>query len=224
MRQKLTVFVAVVISFAGLRAITGDLFGLTYPGVWNHTAPDTLAIADSTGIVDTLATPPSPIEEAVLNPQHLPPLPPENIDTETLWLARAIFSETKRPEEQELVAWVIRNRVETSYRGKRTYHDVVLDPYQFSAFAPSNPMRAFYVGLNEQSNVPGWRRALLIANFVRTAPDSLRPFSKWTRHFYSERSMRSDTHPHWASGREPVEPQRKYQIDERRFRFFEGVS
>jgi hypothetical protein len=224
MRQKLTVIVAVVICFAGLMAVTGDLFGLSHPGVWNETAPDTLAVADSVAVADTLSTPVSPVEEALLNPKRLPPLPPDHIDTETLWLARGIFSETKRPEEQELVAWVIRNRVETGYRGKRTYRDVVLDPYQFSAFAPGNPMRDFYIGLDVNSRVPGWRRALQIANFVRTAGDSLRPFSERTRHFFSERSLSSGAHPKWALGREPVQPRRKYQIDARRFRFYEGVS
>ncbi len=61
---------------------------------------------------------------------------PADLEEPTLWLARAIYSETKLPHEQELVAWVVRNRVETAYRGRRTYRAVVLDPYQFSAFQP----------------------------------------------------------------------------------------
>lgn len=48
-------------------------------------------------------------------------------EDEILWLARTIFSETKRPHEQELVAWVVRNRVETGYRGNATYEAAVLD-------------------------------------------------------------------------------------------------
>ncbi|WP_240332831.1 hypothetical protein [Salinibacter ruber] len=50
--------------------------------------------------------------------------PPLNLEGPTLWLARAIYSETKLPHEQELVAWVVRNRVETAYRGRRTYRAV----------------------------------------------------------------------------------------------------
>ncbi|WP_243663594.1 cell wall hydrolase [Rhodothermus marinus] len=85
-------------------------------------------------------------------------MPPEAIDSETLWLARVIYSETKRPEEMELVAWVVRNRVETRFRGKATYRDVVLDPFQFSAFIPYNPRRQYYMRLTPHSRRPAGSR------------------------------------------------------------------
>ena len=142
---------------------------------------------------------------------------------DALWLARVIYSETKRPEEQELVAWVVRNRVETGYRGKRSIKDTVLDPYQFSAFNPQSRARKRYENLTPQHASSNWQRALAIAYGVRGAPDSLRPFPRKTRHFYSERSMVGRRHPDWARGMKPVAPERTFALDERRFRFFEGV-
>ncbi len=162
---------------------------------------------------------------ALQNPRRLEPLEPSLIDEETLWLARCIYSETKRPDEQELVAWVVRNRVESQYRGKRSYQDVVLDPYQFSAFNPSSRKYAHYTALNLDTQDPRWQHAINIAYHVRYAEPSLRPFSRKTRHFYSERSMRgSQTHPQWAAGLEPVTPLRPVELETKRFRFFEGVS
>lgn len=164
------------------------------------------------------------VETLQRNPQRLAPLPVSTIDSETLWLARAIYSETKRPVEMELVAWVIRNRVETGYRGRQTYRDVVLDPFQFSAFNPESGKRWFYANLEPQTDLGSWQRALTIAYRVRLAQPEYRPFSISTRHFYSERSMLGNPHPEWAAGKRPVVPQRSVTIDERRFRFFEGIS
>ena len=155
----------------------------------------------------------------------LKPLPPEFIDEETLWLARCIFSETKRPHEQELVAWVVRNRVETQYRGKSTYRDVVLDPMQFSAFNEGSRKREYYMGLGPDAKVTGWQTALRIAHDVRWSDaEQWRPFSHSTRHFYSEQSMVDAQHPDWASGYNPVAPARDYTIASHRFRFYEGVN
>ncbi|PIQ61025.1 MAG: hypothetical protein COV99_10055 [Bacteroidetes bacterium CG12_big_fil_rev_8_21_14_0_65_60_17] len=171
------------------------------------------------------ASPLKPWEEALLDPRHRKTFRTEDIDSETLWLARAIYSETKRPEEQALVAWVIRNRVETGYRGKRSYQSVVLDPFQFSAFSPTSPKREHYMSLTPAHRVPGWNTALYIAHMVRHADSRHRPFSPRTRHFYSERSMTNAAVPEWAAGRDPVEPEvETIRVDDRRFRFFEGVS
>ncbi len=71
---------------------------------------DTAAIRD-----DSTAIPGFRGRVGIVDVRRLPVLPPQElkkIDNETLWLARCIYSETKRPEEQELVAWVVRNRVE----------------------------------------------------------------------------------------------------------------
>ncbi|MBI5004915.1 MAG: cell wall hydrolase, partial [Candidatus Lloydbacteria bacterium] len=52
-------------------------------------------------------------------------------EKEILWLARGVYSEKKNEEEMRLIAWVIRNRVETKYRGT-TYQEVVTSDKQFS--------------------------------------------------------------------------------------------
>src|SRR5690554_6111993 len=129
---------------------------------------DTAAIRD-----DSTAIPGFRGRVGIVDVRRLPVLPPQElkkIDNETLWLARCIYSETKRPEEQELVAWVVRNRVETRFRGKSTYQEAVLDPYQFSAFIEGTSTRRFYSNLTPMSKYPGWQRALAIAYAVRTLP------------------------------------------------------
>jgi hypothetical protein len=163
------------------------------------------------------------LDELRLHPTRLPLVDASEIDSETLWLARCIYSETKQPIEQELVAWVIRNRVETGYRGKRTYESSILDPYQFSAFIPGSRTRRFYSGLDATSTRAGFQRALAIAHHVRTAGEDRRPFSEETRHFYSERSMVGVKHPAWSKGKQPVAVNRRDEIDPQRFRFFERV-
>ena len=162
-----------------------------------------------------------------LDVRKMKPLPVQQltgIDRETLWLARAVYSETKRPEEMELVAWTIRNRVETSYRGKGSYESVVLDPWQFSAFNHNSPKRSYFTKLSPQSNAEKWQDALTIAHVVKHAPASLRPFSKQTRHYYSERSMVGRKQPAWAVGEQPITPNRPFEVEAKRFRFYENVA
>jgi hypothetical protein len=168
--------------------------------------------------------PMSPFEAALLNPRSFRPLSPSLVDSETVWLARAVFSETKRPEEQILVAWVIRNRVETTFRGKNTYRDVVLDPYQFSAFMTNSADRDYYLSLDAASKDAGWQRTLYIAYNIRHLNDDYRPFSERTRHFYSERSMKDNERPTWVEGRNPLDIAPILDIDQTRFRFYEGIS
>ncbi len=155
--------------------------------------------------------------------EKIEPLPPAVVDQETLWLARCVYSETKRPQEQELVAWVVRNRVETRYRNRTSYESVVLDPYQFSGF---NDGRAkdFYAGLTPHSRARGWQTALRIAYEVRRADSTYRPFPPDTRHFYSEQSLPQPGSPDWADGLTPVLPERDYEIAPHRFRFFADVN
>ncbi|PSQ84935.1 MAG: hypothetical protein BRD42_10715 [Bacteroidetes bacterium QS_3_64_15] len=149
---------------------------------------------------------------------------PAEVDEPTLWLARVIYSETKLRHEQELVAWVVRNRVETAYRGKSTYREVILDPYQFSAFNPGSSKRSLLMHLEPETPLPRWKQALWIAYYVRHADPIYRPFSRQTRHFFSERSMMGRPKPFWARRHRFVSPGRDYQVDERRFRFYEGIS
>lgn len=152
-----------------------------------------------------------------------PAFDPDAVSDDVLWMARCIYSETKQAHEQELVAWVIRNRVETRYRGVESYEGVVLDPYQFSAFNPGYHKRALYTSLTPESQSAGWTRALEIAHEVYHAPAQTRPFAQDTRHFYSERSMVGRRAPRWAEGKRPVQNV-KYQLDPRRFRFFSGIA
>ena len=149
---------------------------------------------------------------------------PAEVDEPTLWLARVIYSETKLRHEQELVAWVVRNRVETAYRGKNTYREVVLDPYQFSAFNPGSSKRSLLMHLEPETPLPRWQQALWIAYYVRHADPIYRPFSRQTRHFFSERSMMGRPKPFWARRHRFVSPGRDYQVDEHRFRFYEEIS
>ena len=213
-------FFSLLILLAGVFAFRGDLLGSPFASEFAETATD----APAPSKPETVALLPQETIEAMLsNPRKVTPLPPEHIDTETLWLARAVYSETKRPEEQELVAWVVRNRVETRYRSQSTYRGVVLDPYQFSAFNPGHRKRSYYLNLTPSSQASGWQRTLALAYAVRHAPATLRPFSKKTRHFYSEQSMIGRRHPKWVEGLQPIQPKRPVQLDVRRFRFYTGV-
>ena len=168
---------------------------------------------------------PAPIEEAAPAPapvaSAVPAFSLEAVDADVLWLARCIYSETKQPDEQELVAWVVRNRVETKYRGKTRYQDVVLDPYQFSAFNKDSHKRRFYSTLTPTSRSRGWTTAIEIAHTVYHADEGTRPFGKKTRHFYSERSMKNQKAPSWAAKKTPVALDRP--IDPDRFRFYDSV-
>ena len=144
-------------------------------------------------------------------------------EQDILWLARCAYSETKRPHEQRLVAWVVRNRVETEYRGRSTYKDIVLDPFQFSAFNPGGPKRGEMLALTLNSQVPGWQKALHVAREVYDASHVERPFNSKTRHFYSEQSMVDRAAPAWARGRRAVTPQ-GVRVEPKRFRFYAGVA
>lgn len=142
-------------------------------------------------------------------------------EEDVLWTARAIYSETKQPHEQELVAWVVRNRLETGYRNRSSYQDVVLDPLQFSAFNPGSPVRSFYMSLDPGDTSRGWKTAIGIARRVVYAHPNARPFDHTVRHFYSEQSMVGRREPVWAKGKDPVELP---HVQEERFRFFADVN
>ena len=163
-----------------------------------------------------------PVATVELTEAPTPAFSPTTVNDDVLWLARCIYSETKRTQEQELVAWVIRNRVETQYRGQSSYRGVVLDPFQFSAFNPGSSVRRHYVGLTPTSQARGWRNALEIAHAVYYAPAETRPFPRQTRHFYSERSMQGGT-PDWARGKTPIRVT-THPIDPRRFRFYASIA
>jgi spore germination cell wall hydrolase CwlJ-like protein len=141
----------------------------------------------------------------------------------TMWLARCIYSESYLEHEQELVAWVVRNRVETRYRGKSKYRSVITDPYQFSAFNDQSITRELLVSMDSTFTGDGWLQAVAVARKVILADPSSRPFPVTVRHFYSEQSLGGAEVPEWATQTEPVEID-DFKIDEKRFRFYNGVS
>jgi hypothetical protein len=211
---------AVIVFLVGMISTGGNLLGNT---VATATLPTGQVEVGEAEVVESAVLDQAVIQDIIDNPQRVTPLPVEKIDTETLWLARVIYSETKRPEEQELVAWAVRNRVETNFRGNESYRAAVLDPFQFSAFNMGDRKRDHYSRLTAKSNAPGFDRALTIAYAVKHADASKRPFGQTVRHFYSERSMVGQRHPNWARDGVKVDPKRSFTLDERRFRFFADV-
>jgi hypothetical protein len=139
---------------------------------------------------------------------------------EILWTARAIYSETKRPHEMRYIAWVVRNRYESGFRGD-TFKDVILHPKQFSAFNKGNPRRSYYLSLQpkDATENPRWHKALHIAKGVIDSPFSWNPLPPNTYHFYSERSMKGKNHPSWRWQLTHVGVE---SIEDKRFRFFKG--
>jgi hypothetical protein len=200
----------------GVVALTLALLLLTFSFVFTAVDRDTLA--ETMPALEAT----SPIQVASVETSAKADYASAAVTDDVLWLARVIYSETKEAHEQELVAWVVRNRVETKYRGASTYKGVVLDPWQFSAFNNNSPKRKHYSTLKEDSQARGWQTAIEIAKQVVHAPAQERPFAVQTRHFYSERSMVGRKAPAWANGQRPVSLDRP--VDPRRFRFFSGIA
>jgi len=98
-------------------------------------------------------------------------------EREVLWATRAVLSETNNPREMLLIANVIRNRVDLGYRGRETAKEVILDPYQFSAFNPGREMRWRYINM-EPKHVSSerWEEAWTAARYAMTAPREVLPF------------------------------------------------
>lgn len=142
-------------------------------------------------------------------------------EEEILWLARAVYSETKIREEQTLVAWVIRNRVEAGYRGN-TYQEVVLAPDQFSGLQPYDRQYRINISLEPDLANPAWQSALAVARAVYFAPDTLRPIPETVFHFYSPISVRQE--PDWIVGSEPVHLVMDTNRNHTRFAFYEGIK
>lgn len=113
-----------------------------------------------------------------------------------LWLARVIYSETKVKEEQIIVAWVVRNRVETDYRGATSYEDVARDPGQFSGLRKVSKLD--YTDTDRRA----WMDTVAIARAVYFADPSLRPIARSVRHFYSPEALVRD--PNWARNKKPA--------------------
>lgn len=182
------------------------------------TFTSTIALQRSATTSEQVVGTPVSLGEIVVTGERAPALTKDEI----LWLARVIYSETKRPHEQELVAWVVRNRVETGYRGNDSYREAALDPYQFSAFNPGSRSRSYHTSLQWDSTEKGFARAVAIAATVAAADAAKRPFAETTRHFYSRQSMVGGRTPNWAVNVAPVKLDRHVEPD--RFRFYANVS
>jgi len=132
------------------------------------------------------------------------------------WMTRALVSETNNTGEMRYLAWVIRNRVERSWRGQDTYKGVILDPYQFSAFNRGRSTRAFFMEMTSENTPFGsrWHEARRIASDVILAERDEKAFS--ATHFYSPVSMKTAA-PKWAWTLKEIEVA---SVDSDRFRFF----
>ncbi|MEK7606389.1 MAG: cell wall hydrolase [Patescibacteria group bacterium] len=141
-----------------------------------------------------------------------------DVNDEVLWLARAVYSESKRAEEQALVAWVIRNRVESTFFPD-TYRDVVLQRGQFSGMHATDAQYWTNISLDYDDESPAWDTALSIARAVYFADAVLRPLPATVLHFYSPMSMLGT--PSWAKDLSPVHSVRDGESV--RFAFFANV-
>lgn len=141
-------------------------------------------------------------------------------EEEILWLARLVYSETKRPDEQVLVAWVVRNRVEAGYKGK-TYKEVAQHDSQFSGLNAFDRNYRHNITRNYGDSGEAWENAVSVARAVYDAPEVLRPFPKTVKHFYSPISVR--VKPTWAKGSEPVQVVKDASNNAVRFAFYDSV-
>ncbi|MEK7120918.1 MAG: cell wall hydrolase [Patescibacteria group bacterium] len=142
-------------------------------------------------------------------------------EEEILWLARIVYSETKRPEEQVLVAWVVRNRVESKYKGT-SYKDVALHDSQFSGLNSFDKNYRYNITKNYNDKEEGWQSAVSVASAVYNADETLRPLSKDVKHFYSPISVRNK--PSWAKGVEPIQVVRDPKNNVVRFAFYQDIK
>ena len=140
---------------------------------------------------------------------------------EILWLARVVYSETKRANEQVLIAWVVRNRVETSYTGE-SYRSVAKAQGQFSGLNRFDKQFAHNISRSYHSEGEAWERALKISEAVYSSPSFLRPFPKTVRHFYSPRSVQID--PEWSASKKPVLLIKDNKNKSVRFAFYDGIK
>jgi hypothetical protein len=142
--------------------------------------------------------------------------------SEVIWLARVIYSETKIPEEMSFIGWVVRNRVETSFRGS-SYKEVATSYGQFSGINLMDPeyLKNIHLNQNHLDN-SAWASALAIANAVYTAEPYRRPFPETVRHFYSPSAL--NTSPSWTHSGALILAIPSPQGGKDRFHFYKGVN
>ena len=182
--------------------LTCIALGLSFIGLIAAMAPDTLGHVEERVIVET--------ETEYLPASH------RYSEDDILWMARAIYSETKIPAEMEYIAWIIRQRVD-SERYPDKPEAVVLQWRQFSAFNSAS-RRAELAEYTRDSRSTHFRRALRMAHYTLIADPELSPFPE-VLHAYSPQSMQpAGRVPRWAEGQEAV-----YAIDGR-WRFYAGIQ
>jgi spore germination cell wall hydrolase CwlJ-like protein len=142
------------------------------------------------------------------------------ISEEILWFARAIYSETKKPEEQTLVAWVIRNRVESEYFPD-TYKEVVLQQGQFSGMHATDKQFETNISMDYEDSSPSWDSAVSIARAVYYADPIMRPLPGTVTHFFSPVSVVRT--PVWASNTKPAHEVRDPATNTVRFAFYADI-
>jgi len=140
---------------------------------------------------------------------------------EVLWLARIMYSETKRAEEQVLVGWVARNRVETEFQGT-SYREVALRSGQFSGLNTSDSNYRHNISRDFTSTGEAWETALRASEAIYSAPFALRPFPQTVRHFYSPQSL--SIGPEWSADTSAVHKVIDNETGSVRFAFYDGVK
>lgn len=168
------------------------------------------ALVSKTGFAEAENTETEVVEQTISNKDK----------EEILWLARVLYSETKRYDEQELVAWVVRNRYE-SQRWGNTYKETILAPGQFSGMHASDHNYEINIQKGDHSKDEAWLNAMEIATRVYYADSMSRPFSPSVKHFYSPISVTK--HPSWARNLEPVLEIEDKKTGGIRFAFYAGV-
>ena len=145
-----------------------------------------------------------------------------NTENEILWLARIMYSETKVSYEMRLIGWVVRNRVETGFRGD-TYRDVAQSPGQFSGLNPHDTeyKNNVSLGYGDTKNL-AWRQALVIAEEVYYAPAKARPLPLAVRHFYSPKAVFRA--PSWADNKMPYHTIQSSPGLPARFAFYSDIQ
>lgn len=88
-----------------------------------------------------------------------------------LWIARAVYSETRSFRDMELIAWVVYNRMQNP-NYPSTAKKVVLEEKQFSAFNQSSDRRDYLMSVSPKTGNPYFNRAHRLAEYVLTAPQN----------------------------------------------------
>lgn len=120
-------------------------------------------------------------------------------DTEEMLLGRAIYGEVggESKEAKIAVAWTIKNRVEDhQQRWGQTYHDVILEPYQYEPF--NNPtlepfQKITEMKLDNPMEKKAWEETYQIAKDVMM--DKIKDPISGANHFYATNGTEK---PSWA--------------------------